>query len=158
MDSKKKTKYYCKDGDLINIYLLNKMNIKFNNKITNIMICILLNEPDFYEDIEQILLFITNENEIKKECMHELLLLIKKIYECINKNNSKIKIKKEIEMINISGEILKIIIMLFIEKNKIKEKEKYMLSSKKIINSGIELMKLNFEIKTKKKSSFCFFN
>ena len=154
----KKTKYYCKDGDLINIYLLNKMNIKFNNKITNIMVCILLNEPDFYEDVEQTLLFITKEDEIKKDCIHELLLLIKKIYECINKNNSKIKIKKEIDMINISGEILKIIIMLFVEKNKIKEKEKYLISAKKIINAGMDLMKLNFENKTKKKSCFCFFN
>jgi hypothetical protein len=154
----KKTKYYCKDGDLINIYLLNKMNIKFNNKITNIMICILLNEPEFFEDVEQTLIFITNEEEIKKDCMHELLVLIKKIYECINKNNSKIKIKKEIDMINISGEILKIIILLFVEKHKIKEKEKYLISAKKIINGGMDLMKLNFEIKTKKKSCFCFFN
>ena len=123
----------------INSNLIDLFSMDVNEKIINIMIELSIKKIKYYENIENTLLEIIHNDNIDIYKIPELLILINKTYLILKE--LKIKMNKN-ERITYSGEIIKIFLILLINKGKIISNNDLIDNYNSVIDTAIELMKL----------------
>lgn len=145
----------------INSNLIDLFSMDVNEKIINIMIELSIKKIKYYENIENTLLEIMHNDNIDIYKILELLILINKTYLIFKE--LKIKINKN-ERITYSGDIIKLFLILLINKGKIISNNDLIDNYNSVIDTAIELMKLplyknkiSFKQKIKKFFNHLFF-
>ena len=123
----------------INSNLIDLFSMDVNEKIINIMIELSIKKIKYYENIENTLLEIIHNDNIDICKITELLILINKTYLILKE--LKIKINKN-ERITYSGDIIKLFLILLINKDKIISNNDLIDNYNSVIDTAIELMKL----------------
>lgn len=123
----------------INSNLIDLFSMDVNEKIINIMIELSIKKIKYYKNIENTLLEIIHNDNIDIYKIPELLILINKTYLILKE--LKIKINKN-ERITYSGDIIKIFLILLINKGKIISNNDLIDNYNSVIDTAIELMKL----------------
>jgi hypothetical protein len=123
----------------INSNLIDLFSMDVNEKIINIMIELSIKKIKYYENIENTLLEIIHNDNIDIYKIPELLILINKTYLILKEIN--IKINKN-ERITYSGDIIKLFLILLINKDKIISNNNLIDNYNSVIDTAIELMKL----------------
>lgn len=123
----------------INSNLIDLFSMDVNEKIINIMIELSIKKIKYYENIENTLLEIIHNDNIDIYKIPELLILINKTYLILKE--LKIKMNKN-ERITYSGDIIKIFLILLINKGKIISNNDLIDNYNSVIDTAIELMKL----------------
>lgn len=123
----------------INSNLIDLFSMDVNEKIINIMIELSIKKIKYYENIENTLLEIIHNDNIDIYKIPELLILINKTYLILKE--LKIKINKN-ERITYSGDIIKLFLILLINKDKIISNNDLIDNYNSVIDTAIELMKL----------------
>lgn len=123
----------------INTNLIDLFSMDVNEKIINIMIELSIKKIKYYENIENTLLEIIHNDNIDIYKIPELLILINKTYLILKE--LKIKINKN-ERITYSGDIIKLFLILLINKGKIISNNDLIDNYNSVIDTAIELMKL----------------
>lgn len=123
----------------INSNLIDLFSMDVNEKIINIMIELSIKKIKYYENIENTLLEIIHNDNIDIYKIPELLILINKTYLILKE--LKIKMNKN-ERITYSGDIIKIFLILLINKSKIISNNDLIDNYNAVIDTAIELMKL----------------
>ena len=123
----------------INSNLIDLFSMDVNEKIINIMIELSIKKIKYYENIENILLEIIHNDNIDIYKIPELLILINKTYLILKE--LKIKMNKN-ERITYSGDIIKLFLILLINKGKIISNNDLIDNYNSVIDTAIELMKL----------------
>lgn len=123
----------------INSNLIDLLSMYVNEKIINIMIELSIKKIKYFKNIENILLEIIHDNNIDSYKITELLILINKTYLILKE--LKIKINKN-ERITFSGDIIKLFLILLINKGIIVTNDDLIYNYNSIIDTSIELMKL----------------
>lgn len=123
----------------INSNLIDLFSMDVNEKIINIMIELSIKKIKYYENIENTLLEIIHNDNIDIYKIPELLILINKTYLILKE--LKIKMNKN-ERITYSGDIIKIFLILLINKSKIISNNDLINNYNSVIDTAIELMKL----------------
>ena len=121
----------------INSNLIDLFSMDVNEKIINIMIELSIEKIKYFENIENTLLEIIHNENIYK--IPELLILINKTYLILPE--LKIKINKN-ERIAYSGDIVKLFLILLVNKEKIIFNNDLIDNYNSVIDTAIELMKL----------------
>lgn len=121
----------------INSNLIDLFSMDVNEKIINIMIELSIEKIKYFENIENTLLEIIHNENIYK--IPELLILINKTYLILTE--LKIKINKN-ERIAYSGDIVKLFLILLVNKEKIIFNNDLIDNYNSVIDTAIELMKL----------------
>lgn len=123
----------------INSNLIDLFSMDVNEKIINILIELSIKKIKYYENIENTLLEIIHNDNIDIYKIPELLILINKTYLILKE--LKIKINKN-ERITYSGDIIKLFLILLINKDKIISNNDLIDNYNSVIDTAIELMKL----------------
>jgi hypothetical protein len=123
----------------INSNLIDLFSMDVNEKIINIMIELSIKKIKYYENIENTLLEIIHNDNIDIYKIPELLILINKTYLILKE--LKIKMNKN-ERITYSGDIIKLFLILLINKSKIISNNDLIDNYNSVIDTAIELMKL----------------
>lgn len=123
----------------INSNLIDLFSMDVNEKIINIMIELSIKKIKYYENIENTLLEIIYNDNIDIYKIPELLILINKNYLILKE--LKIKMNKN-ERITYSGDIIKLFLILLINKGKIISNNDLIDNYNSVIDTAIELMKL----------------
>ena len=123
----------------INSNLIDLFSMDVNEKIINIMIELSIKKIKYYENIENTLLEIIHNDNIDIYKIPELLILINKTYLILKE--LKIKMNKN-ERITYSGVIIKLFLILLINKDKIISNNYLIDNYNSVIDTAIELMKL----------------
>ena len=123
----------------INSNLIDLFSMDVNEKIINIMIELSIKKIKYYENIENTLLEIIHNDNIDIYKIPELLILINKTYLILKE--LKIKMNKN-ERITFSGDIIKLFLILLINKGKIISNNDLIDNYNSVIDTAIELMKL----------------
>ena len=123
----------------INSNLIDLFSMDVNEKIINIMIELSIKKIKYYENIENTLLEIIHNDNIDIYKIPELLILINKTYLILKE--LKIKMNKN-ERITYSGDIIKLFLILLINKDKIISNNNLIDNYNSVIDTAIELMKL----------------
>lgn len=123
----------------INSNLIDLFSMDVNEKIINIMIELSIKKIKYYENIENTLLEIIHNDNIDIYKIPELLILINKTYLILKE--LKIKMNKN-ERITYSGDIIKLFLILLINKGKIISNNDLIDNYNSVIDTAIELMKL----------------
>jgi hypothetical protein len=110
-----------------------------DDKTINIFIMLLLQKPEYFKNIESKLLEIIDNKIISNQKIPDLLILINKTYLILKK--IRIKLNKK-DKINYSGIIIKLFLILLINKGKIISNNNFINNYNNIIDTAIELMKL----------------
>jgi len=121
----------------INSNLIDLFSMDVNEKIINIMIELSIEKIKYFENIENTLLEIIHNENIYK--IPKLLILINKTYLILTE--LKIKINKN-ERIAYSGDIVKLFLILLVNKEKIIFNNDLIDNYNSVIDTAIELMKL----------------
>lgn len=145
----------------INSNLIDLFSMDVNEKIINIMIELSIKKIKYFQNIENTLLEIIHNGNIDIYKIPELLILINKTYLIFKE--LKIKINKN-ERITYSGDIIKLFLILLINKDKIISNNDLIDNYNSVIDTAIELMKLplyknkiSFKQKIKKFFNHLFF-
>jgi len=123
----------------INSNLIDLFSMDVNEKIINIMIELSIKKIKYYENIENTLLEIIHNDNIDIYKIPELLILINKTYLILKK--IRINLNKK-DKINYSGIIIKLFLILLINKGKIISNNDFINNYNNIIDTAIDLMKL----------------
>jgi hypothetical protein len=123
----------------INSNLIDLFSMDVNEKIINIMIELSIKKIKYYKNIENTLLEIIHNDNIDIYKIPELLILINKTYLILKE--LKIKMNKN-ERITYSGDIIKLFLILLINKSKIISNNDLIDNYNSVIDTAIELMKL----------------
>jgi len=123
----------------INSNLIDLFSMDVNEKIINIMIELSIKKIKYYKNIENTLLEIIHNDNIDIYKIPELLILINKTYLILKE--LKIKMNKN-KRITYSGDIIKLFLILLINKGKIISNNDLIDNYNSVIDTAIELMKL----------------
>lgn len=124
---------------IIHSNIIDLFSMDIDDKTINIFIMLLLQKPEYFKNIESKLLEIIDNKIISNQKIPDLLILINKTYLILKK--IRIKLNKK-DKINYSGIIIKLFLILLINKGKIISNNDFINNYNNIIDTAIELMKL----------------
>jgi hypothetical protein len=126
---------------------IKKYNINIDTKTNDIFIMIIKSNPLLFSDIEDTLIKIVKDGKIDLNDIPEILVLLKKLYEIIY-GLKKTK-KSVIDVAKITGDILKILVLILTKENKIKinNEEEFLKNVNELIDMAITLLSLNKNLK-----------
>jgi hypothetical protein len=130
---------------------LSKYNLKIDESVKQVLLAVMTAHPNFFSEVELILVNITKDNKIDSADIPNIIVLIQKLY-ILMVDLKSIKLTTA-ACSETCGSIIKIIIHVLVEEGVVKittdNKEVFLANVDKLVNACVDLLKFTKQLKPK---------
>lgn len=141
--------------------IVRQLNLNLNAEMTDCLLFILNNHPDYFSDFGKLLSLILEDGKINMNDIPYIHLLVSKTYEFVHHFKKNIKNINDEKTFEVCANIMKIVFHVLIMKNviniKYDNKEVLVSTFDSIIDSSVHLVKLSNVLNNKGCTCFSFF-
>jgi len=130
---------------------LGKYNLKIDESVKQVLLAVMKAHPNFFSEVELILVNITQDNKIDSADIPNIIVLIQKLY-ILMVDLKSIKLTTA-ACSETCGSIIKIIIHVLVEEGRVKitqdNKDVFLANVDKLVNACVDLLKFTKQLKPK---------